>query len=355
MPNIHAELVHLPGYKPPRVKLGTKLGRTRAGKKVKNAYYNATSAKAKDVHTKETIGAKEPRSEADQGIRSALRQNVGMIGLGTGLGAGTATGTIIGAKKYPDSRKYRKTVNADINKARYVRITSLGTAAAKNPERWPKLPKKSFVVGAATGAGLGVPMGLAERKERQGYVQRAQKRHAQLATLNKAYEKVKPTYDAKAARKAGGLGFTSDDARVRYKARAKQNYKFTGPHGKENVKIQSRSTAGGALLGAGAGVAGAHHLFGPNSRTVQGAKEAGHSAEAIAGALRKPKAQMIGGAALLGTAYGSVTGQIRRNYRAGTRAANTSVASGDLRTKKKGEHFDLTGTIRKSAFGVEHG
>lgn len=300
--------------------------------KARAAYGNATSKPATKMNGHTKIGAKtDPTREAsfsrDDSVaahalnqidaRPGRRYTAAVYGAAAGVGVGSAGGAIHGRHDYHKSKK-------QISKARAYRITEVGTAAARmKAKRWPEFPTKSLVGGVAGGAALIYPLQRSDTKNRL----KARDRYKQKGSVVKSLEKI-PRENKKGKR----YGYTSRDAFEDTRYEAKQNYKFTGPHGKENRKIQAHWVGGGAGIGAAAGL--------------------GISA-ASRGALHP--AMGAGAGALSGGLYGSAGGSIKRSVRASQRAINNSVKNGKMRPLKSGERPGAYGVIKKSAFGVDHG
>jgi len=312
--------------------------------KIDTAVGNATSRRARTPNGK-VIGAKP---KADFGTRAALRYQTGLLGTAGGLTVGTPIGQAYGSHKYPESKKFKAEVNKKLTvPKRPIRITDLGTSGAKYQERaemgkWPELPRKTLIAGLGAGAALGGATGAQQKKGEAAYVKAQQRKRK--AQVKKKYEKVPNKMES-----GKRYAYSNEGARARQMGTVKANYKFKGPHGKENKQIQRNATLAGTGIGVAGGAAVARSL---------------NRSEFSGPLTRGSKAGIIGGVGAMGAAYGTTVGQIRRQARASRRTVNEGLERGDVRALRPGEKANMRGVIERkkvkknftqSAFGVDHG
>lgn len=346
MPTIHGDLVHLPGFKVPKGPGKAKRAFTAArgkaqgtGSKTRTKVNNVGGAKrSENMSEGRKMGHKEWTDDrTDDAISLANNSAIGGYAAAlAGAGVGGAVGTKYGNHKYPEAKRFKQT--AGVSKSRAHLITDVGTAAGKMPRRWPTAPRKSLMYGSlGAGAGLGFVGGESTQEKKAKYVKRQERKKLQVT---KSYEKL-PAY--KKPDKGTKFGFSDMGARARQQNRMKQNFKFSGPHGEENKKIQRNAVGGGAAIGGGLGAGVAH--AGSMSRMAQGGPKI----------TRGGKNVLIAGGALIGAGYGSATGSVRRSLRSSKRSIAEGHRSGDLKQGKKFDHYGVVQKSSTSAFGVDHG
>jgi len=247
MPNIHAEMVHLPGFKPPKPPPFKRPN--RMGAKAKNLFGNATSTRARNPHTGDKIGSNKYRAPeglgfAEQEARTSILTNAaitgGSAGLLGGAGAGAAAAHRRSKKKYPDAQKF--------GKAKVYKITELGSAASKLKQpRWPGLkPVKYATVGAAAvGAPLGYRAKMQDAKDRQDLYRKKQK----MAGLSK---RLNATPQERHKALVWNSDFTNKGPYNKQERRVAAKIQS-----KEQLKGQGKGALAGGALGTAAGIGAA--------------------------------------------------------------------------------------------------
>lgn len=311
MPNIHGSMIHVP--KPPkkgpfgRASDQAKKAGGRAKKSGHNAFRNATSkpgtkADGGNFHNRPTFHSR-PKSELNEtaeeiapSMRALAATTTGL----TGLTAGNVIGSKIGEHKYPQSKKIAKA---------YVRITDVGTraakAASKTPKaarRYPGIPYKSLAGGAAVGTALGVNAGISDKKSRAKIVEQRKIVKRLKATKDERHKALVGDKDYLPSKMGGSGKYTKDERKVGGRI-----------IGKERLKGQAKGWSTGVGVGAAAGVG-----------------------IAAARKTRKPTAALVGGI------VGGFAGQQRGDY------------VGNVKGHRKAKQT-LGKSASMSAFGIDHG